>query len=193
MSKERIGIMKIGIMNVTKRVLFIISLIVGNLAIGVIVFYFYDKSSMFESIAVFTSLATAIYAIMNEPEAKKEEPLLRITPCLAPYSVIMGLDILITNIGTSIAKNTKGTCAVISTTPIPLENNGAFLIENLAPREKGTYVATVKDPNLLSSEKVVVTAEYYDLENKKQPPIRVEVLMKDLQKEQTTKMYRRQF
>jgi hypothetical protein len=182
-------------MNLTKRVLFIISLIVGNTAIGIVVFYYYDRSSMFESIAVFTSLATAIYAIMNEPETKKEEPLLRITPHLAPYGIgDLGLDIVIDNIGDSVANGINGTCGITPMASLPLENSGAFSINLLAPNDEPyVYVAikSVPSEQLLQSEKVTINTEYYNIDGEKQPSIIMVVWMKDLKRELETRAYRR--
>jgi hypothetical protein len=190
-------------MKLTKRFLFIISLIVGNIAIGIVVFYYYDRSSMFESIAVFTSLATAIYAIMNEPETKKEKPLLRIAPHLASAVGLgnLGLDILIDNIGDSVASGITGICEVTSMTakPLPtkslrLENDGAFSISQLTPNDKPyVYVAINSEPAayVLQIEEIRIRVEYYSLDGEKQPFTSVIASMKDLKRELETNPYSR--
>jgi hypothetical protein len=170
-------------MNFTKRVLFIISLIIGNIAIGVVVFYYYDRSSMFESIAMFTSLATAIYAILAEPK-ERIEPVLRITPLLKqwdPKFLRYNLDIWIENIGYSIAKDIEVRCKISGESSIYVKNDGIFKHPLLAPKEIIQFRASECTGHELLSQQLVIEVSYSNENSKKQKPIKKGYTIRELE------------
>jgi hypothetical protein len=76
---------------------------------------------LLESVAVFTSLSTAVYTILKESE--KPKPLLRIQPIMTSGLGMgsLGLDVLVDNVGEAPAKNIKVSSKLIPQTDIILE------------------------------------------------------------------------
>jgi len=168
----------------TRRLLFVAYLIIGNIVITVCLYLW--KDVLFDSIAVFTSISTAIYAILTEPE-ERTEPLLKVDPVIKGGKMgagELGLDVSLYNIGWSPAKNVQGRCKIIPENSIPLENDGKFQTDWITKEEPFTYHAidSISSNELKSKEKIVVEITYSDLEDKKQRPITKEALISDLLK-----------
>ncbi len=158
-----------------RRIGFVIFLVLGNIiVVGLSSFYFLGKD-MFEYIAVFTSLSTAAYAVLNEPETAKPEPLIRIRPVarggLGAGS--LGLDLFLDNVGDALAKDIRVVCKTSPMT-LSLQNNGVYSIELLAPREPPTKITVISsiDSGQFSSQNLQVELTYSDTEDKKQTPIK---------------------
>jgi hypothetical protein len=102
-----------------RRIGFVLFLIIGNIALGLYAFYYLGKDTVLESIAVFTSVSTAAYAVLNEPETEKPEPLLRIRPVARGGLGMgsLGLDLFLDNVGDALAKDIKVVC---KTSPMTL-------------------------------------------------------------------------
>ena len=81
-----------------------------------------------------------------------------------------GLDILIENIGYSIAKDIEVKCKLVPDGSIPLIDNGVFKYSSLAPREppvKYSALVLVEDSKLLSQEKLIIEVSYLNEDDKK--------------------------
>lgn len=167
-----------------KRIGFVIFLVVGNIVIGTSTFHYLGKDSTVELIALFTSLSTAVYAILNEPE--ESQPLLRVIPKIrGGYGMgTWGFDLYIDNIGDSFAKDVK---ILATATPqgITLENNGVYEVKVLPAKEKPTRIniVTSSDMNALGSQRIDTEITYSNMKNKKQPQIKESYGMKDLLEE----------
>lgn len=165
------------------KIIFTLALMTGNAIIGSIAFFYLGKDTLLESIAVFTSISTAVYTILKEPE--KPKPLLRIQPIIISGSGMgsLGLDVLVDNIGEAPAKNIQVSCKLIPQTDIVLEKNGVGIIPFLARNERATCNVIVSiQQDKLSSQNFVIEATYSDSEDKKQKPIRVESSIEVLRK-----------
>jgi len=166
-----------------RRIIFVLFLIIGNIAIGVYAFYYLGKDTVLESIAVFTSVSTAAYAVLNEPETTKPEPLLRVRPIARGGlgSGSLGLDLFLDNIGDALAKDIKVLCR---TNPqvLPLQNNGIYHIESLVPREAPTKINVVTsiESGQFTSQNLEVEVTYSDTDAKKQTPIKTKYSIDEL-------------
>jgi hypothetical protein len=169
-----------------KKILFISVLAVGILAIGITSYYYSATPSIVEYVALYTSISTACYAILAEQKAKTE-PILRINPELSSHSMgSLGLDILIENIGYSIAKDIEVNCKLVPDGSIPLSDNGVFKHSFLAPREppiKYSALMFVETSKLLSQEKLIIEVSYLNEDDKKQKPIKMETTISKLEQE----------
>ena len=157
-----------------RRIVFVLFLIIGNIALGLYAFYYLGKDTVLESIAVFTSVSTAAYAVLNEPETVKPEPLLRIRPVARGGLGMgsLGLDLFLDNVGDALAKDIKVVC---KTSPMTLgvQNNGVYGIGLLAPREPPARITVINsiESGQFSSQNLEVKVAYSDTEDKKQTPI----------------------
>jgi hypothetical protein len=160
-------------------------LVVGNVILIPIVYNFLGKEFVFESIAVFTSITTAVYTILATPTTKTE-PILRVTPFLGGGLGMgqIGLRVQIQNIGYSIAKNIEVKCKIVPDLTISLENNGVCNIPLLAPKESRIIplISSIDLPRLLSQEKAIIEVSYENEEGKKQKPIKIEPLISELER-----------
>ena len=166
-----------------KRILFILFVLIGSIAVAISVTYIFGASHITEYIALFTSLSTAIYAILAQPR-ERTEPFLRITPRYNPNrykSPNIAIDICVRNIGYSIARDIEVRCRLIPNGSIPLERNGIINIELLAPKESVECpLGPIKRSKLLS-QKVLLVACFLDEDGKKQKPIKKEALISELE------------
>jgi hypothetical protein len=163
-----------------RRIGFIIFLIVGNVVVGLSTFHYLGKDATIEFIAIFTSLSTAAYSILNEPE--KPQPLLRIQlTARGGYAMAqLGLDLLIDNIGDANAKDIKVVCKT-SPDAIALEGNGIYKIKPISPRERHKVnLVTSIESGKISTQRIDVEVTYSNMENKKQASINESYEMKDL-------------
>lgn len=169
-----------------KRVLFILFVLIGNVAVAILVNYSFGAAHIAEYVALFTSVSTAIYAILAQPK-ERIEPFLRITPLLTNHLIgdelYYWLDIWIENIGYSIAKDIEVKCRLVPNGSIPLEKNGVIKHSLLAPKEIVKYSVTrhIKDPKLLS-QKLLLETHFSNEDDKKQKPIKKEALISELEK-----------
>lgn len=166
-----------------KRILFILVVLVGSIAVAISINYSLGVAHVTEYVALFTSVTTAVYAILAQPK-QRTEPFLRITPLLKTHATIAitgmdvpktkrGLDIWIENIGYSIAKDLKVSCGLVPDDSIYLENAGIFKYQLLAPKEIVKYsVVRFVDANILLSQQLIIEASYLDEDDKKQKPIK---------------------
>jgi hypothetical protein len=157
-----------------RRLVFVVFLIVGNIALSLYAFYYIGKDTVLESIAVFTSVSTAVYAVLNEPETMKLEPLLRTRPVARGGLGMgsLGLDLFLDNVGDALAKDIKVVC---KTSPIilGLQNSGVYDIKLLAPRETAKInVISSIESGQFSSQNLEMELTYSDTENNKQTPIK---------------------
>ena len=157
-----------------RRIVFVLFLSIGNIALGLYAFYYLGKGTVLESIAVFTSVSTAAYAVLNEPETVKLEPLLRVR-AVARGGLGMGslgLDLFLDNIGDALAKGIKVVCKA-SPIALGLQNSGVYGIKLLAPKETAKInVISSIESGQFSSQNLEVELTYSDTENKKQTPIK---------------------
>jgi hypothetical protein len=158
-----------------RRIGFVLFLGIGNIALALYAFYYLGKDTVLESIAIFTSVSTAAYAVLNEPETVRPEPLLRVRPVarggLGAGS--LGLDLSLDNIGDALAKDVKVVCKT-SPQVLPLQNNGIYLIESIVARERPVRinVVTSLESGQFPSQNLEVEVTYSNTENKKQNPIK---------------------
>jgi hypothetical protein len=143
-----------------------------------------------EYIALFTSVSTAVYAILVQPK-ERIEPLLRITPTKESLAGVivgkvgfkrtMNLNIWIENIGYSIAKGIEVQCRLVPNGSISLENKGVFKHPLLAPKEIIKYQAlrSVSTDKLLSQQ-LIIEASYLNEDDEKQKPTKNEYSVKEL-------------
>jgi hypothetical protein len=174
-----------------KKILFIITLVIGIIAIGIVSYYYSATARTVEYVALYTSISTACYTILAEPRAKTE-PLLRITPTLKRHGIVfigkasMGggvdLNIWIENIGYSIAKNIEVKCQIAPDKTIPLKNNGVYTHSFLAPKEITQYqlVDSIESGKLLSQQ-LIIEVSYSNENDKKQTPIKKEYPVRELE------------
>jgi len=174
-----------------KKILFVLALLIGIVAIIVILFFFSQVNSIAEYVALFTSVSTATYAILAEPK-ERTEPILRVTPLLKSGKVIsiggstmgggLSLDVCIENIGYSIAKDIEVKCQITPDTSIRLKNNGVFKHSLLAPREIVHYEALewIGKDNFLSQQ-LIIEASYSNEDDKRQKPIKKKCPVKELE------------
>jgi len=174
-----------------KRILFILIVSVESLTIAGSIGYFVGVVYIPEYLALFTSIATAMYTILAEPK-KRTEPFLRITPTLKRHGTIaignysspetVGLDIWIENIGYSIAKGIEVKCQIVPNGSIPLKNKEGFVHPLLAPKETVKYQAVESaDSNKLLSQQLTVEVAYSNEDDKRQKPIKKHWPMKELE------------
>lgn len=179
-----------------RKIAFVLFLVVGNITLGLYASYYLGKDTVLESIAVFTSISTAVYAILNEPPKEKAEPLLRVEPRLrAGFGMgSLGLEVRVDNIGDAPAKNTQVVCKINPQSSISLENDGVYTIPLLAPKEysKINPIISIQSDQLTSQELAVEVA-YSNLENKKQPSMRESYSISVLRKNLETKMLTRDY
>jgi len=166
-----------------RRIAFVVFLIVGNVVIvGLSTFYYLGKD-MFEYIAVFTSISTAAYAVLNEQEKEKPEPLLRVRPIARGGlgAGTLGLDVDIDNIGDAPAKDVKVLCKTNPQT-IGLEDNGVYKIRLLLPKEPPSKFNIINsiESEQLSSQNLDVEVTYSNMENRKQTPIKENYAISEL-------------
>ena len=93
---------------------------------------------------------------------------------------LIGLDLIIDNIGEATAKEIRAICKA-SPQPITFEENGIYNIKPIPPKEGNKInVLTSIQENRISSQRIDVEITYSSMENKKQTPIRESYEMKDL-------------
>jgi hypothetical protein len=164
-----------------KRILFILFLLVGSTVAAISINYSFGAAHITEYVALFTSVSTAVYAILAQPK-QRTEPFLRITPLLKTHATLAiagkateakrGLEICIENIGYSIAKDIEVSCG-LSDDSIYLENAGIFKHPFLAPKESVKYpVVRFADAKILLSQQLIIEASYLNEDDKKQKPIK---------------------
>jgi len=174
-----------------KKILFVLIVLIGSMVIATFVYYYVGAADIAEYVALFTSVTTAMYAILAEPK-ERTEPFLRITPTLKRYGIIamrnytsperVDLNIWIENIGYSIAKDIEVKCQIVPDGSISLKNNGVFSHPLLAPEEKVQYQAVeAVESNKFLSQQLIIEAAYSDEDNKKQKPIRKDCPVKELE------------
>lgn len=151
------------------------------MAIAISAYYYSGFSNVAEYVALFTSVATAMYAILTEPK-ERTEPFLRITPLRSqPYTQFLryNIDLWIENIGYSIAKDIEVKCKA-SDGSIYVKNGGIFKHPLLAPREIVHYSAIELAGDEILSRQLIIEASYFDEDDRKQKPIRREVRISEL-------------
>lgn len=177
-------------LSMDKRVLFILFVLVGSTAVAISINYSFGAAHIAEYIALFTSVSTAVYAILIQPK-ERIEPLLRITPTKefqegvlvrkSGFERTMDLNIWIENIGYSIAKDIEVQCRLVPNGSISLENNGVFKHSLLAPKEIMKYQALRSaGSNKLLSQQLIIEASYLNEDGKKQKPTKNEYSVKEL-------------
>ena len=163
------------------RIGFIIFLVIGNITVGILTYYFLGKDITIELIAIFTSLSTAAYAILNEPE--KPQPLLRVKPNIrAGYGMgSLGFDLSIDNIGDASAKDVKLICKTDSKA-LTLEKGGVYTIKVLPPKDIPELIMVVSsvDTQSLASQKIDVEVKYSNMNDKQQQIIKESYEIKEL-------------
>jgi hypothetical protein len=177
-----------------KRIFFTLFVLIGSIAVAISINYSFGIGHIAEYVALFTSVSTAIYAILAQPK-QRTEPFLRITPHLITHGGVFiggasppssgGLNISIENIGYSIAKEIELRCKLVPDTSIPLENGGIFKHPSLAPREKPVQYQVVKYANkdILLSQKLTIETSYMNEDDKRQKPTKMEVLISGLERD----------
>jgi hypothetical protein len=73
-----------------KKIVFILVLLIGAIAIGISFYSYSLTSEIAEYLALYTSVATACYAILSQPK-ERTEPFLRITPLLERHGTFGGV------------------------------------------------------------------------------------------------------
>jgi hypothetical protein len=175
-----------------KKILFIMVLAIGITTI-VITFYYYSATSYIaEYVALYTSISTACYAILAEPK-QRTEPYLRITPLLERHHGMVvsrnfstpstaGITVWIENVGYSNATNIEVKCHLTPDASIPLKDKGVFKHTLLTPKESIRYEAVGRvETEKLLSQKLIIEVVYSNEDNKKQKPVKMECLVKDLE------------
>jgi hypothetical protein len=177
-----------------KRILFSLFVLVGNITVAISINYSLGVAHVAEYVALFTSVSTAIYAILAQPK-ERTEPLLRITPTLERHPVVfidnrkfggsVGLDVRIQNIGYSIAKDIEIRCQLIPHASIHLENNGIYKISLLSPRDPPIKYQVVggADAEKLLLLTLAIEVSYLNEDDKKQKPIKKVCWVKELNQE----------
>lgn len=176
-----------------KRILFILFVLVGSIVVAIPVNTFLGSSSIAEYVALFTSVSTAIYAILAQPK-ERTEPLLRIGPELKGHGIgiITGtlssepnaeLNVWVQNIGYSIAKDIEIKCQLSPDTSIPLKDNGITKISFLTPKDRPFQCQIVlsADINRLLSQQLTIETSYLNEDDKKQKPTKDVYSVKELQ------------
>lgn len=166
-----------------RRIAFVLFLTIGNIVLGLYAFNYLGKDTVLESIAVFTSISTAVYTILNEPEKEKPEPLLRVRPVAKGGlgAGELGLDVYIDNIGDAPAKDIKIVCKTGPQT-ISLENNGVYKIPLLPLKEPPLKLNVINsiESEQLFSQNLDVEVMYSNMENKKHPPMKENYAISEL-------------
>jgi hypothetical protein len=172
-----------------KRILFVLLILIGSLVVAISIGYSLGVAQIVGYVAWFTSVSTAVYAILAQPK-QRTEPILRITPLLKSSIVtanvtfwVRTIDIWIENIGYSIAKEIEVRCRLDPDGSIPLEKNGFFKHPLLAPKEIVQYQAA-KSADVMDnflSQRLTIETSYLNEDNKKQKPIKSVYLVKELQ------------
>lgn len=155
---------------------------IGSVAVAFFVYYFVGLSDIPEYVALFTSILTAMYAILAEPKAKTE-PILRITPLLKqdPKLLRYNVDIWIENIGYSIAKDIEVKFKV-SDPKIHVKNNGFFKHLLLAPKETIKCQALeLIEYDTYNTQQLITEVSYLSEDNKKQKPIKKEYPIREME------------
>jgi hypothetical protein len=174
-----------------KRILFILFVLVGSIVVAISINYSLGTANIAEYVALFTSVSTAIYAILAQPK-ERTEPLLRIVPTLKRHSMvimgdslgqIVGLNVWIQNIGYSVAKDIEIRCQLIPDASIPLKDNGVYKISFLTPKDPPVQYQVVEeaDSEKLLSQQLIIEASYLNEDNKKQKPTKNVYSVKELQ------------
>lgn len=166
-----------------RKIAFVLFLTIGNIALGLYAYYYIGKDTVLESIAVFTSLSTAVCTILNEPEKEKPEPLLRVRPTARGGlgAGTLGLDVYIDNIGDATAKDVKVVCKTNPQT-ISLKDNGVHRIPLIPPKEPPLKLNVIDsiESHPLSSQNLEVEVTYSNMEDKNQPPIKESYTISEL-------------
>jgi hypothetical protein len=167
--------------------------VIGATVIGIGFYYYSATSEIAEYLALYTSISTACYAILTQSR-ERTEPYLRITPLLDRYHGIVmignysspntaGISVWIENVGYSNATNIEVKCQLAPDTSMPLKDNGVFKHTLLTPKEIIRYEVTVEhiETEKLLSQKLIIEVVYSNEDNKKQKPVKMECLVKDLE------------
>jgi hypothetical protein len=173
-----------------KRILFILFVLVGSTAVAISINYSVGAAHITEYVALFTSVSTAVYAVLAQPK-ERIEPFLRITPTIERHDGIvvgnvgseriMSLNIWIENIGYSIAKDIEVQCRLVPNGSISLENNGVFKHSLLAPKEIVQYQAVqIASTDKLLSRQLIIEASYLNEDDEKQKPTKNVYSVKEL-------------
>jgi hypothetical protein len=176
-----------------KKMLFILFLVIGIVAIIIVSYCFSATANIAEYVALYTSISTACYAILAEPK-ERTEPYLRTTAVLKRYGQIMignydspshlGLNIWIENVGYSNAKGIEVRCQLVPDGSIPLKDNGIFKHSLLTPRKRIQYQAVESvESNKLLSQQLVIEATFSNEDDKEQKPIKNKYLVKELEED----------
>ena len=175
-----------------KKIIFILVLVVGAIAIGISFYLYSATSEIAEYLALYTSISTACYAILTQSK-ERTEPFLRITPVLDRHHGMVagkgwstrntaGIKIWIENVGYSNATNIELKCQLTVDTELLLENKGIFRHPLLAPNEAVYYQALeIAEIETLFSQKLTIEAVYSNEDNKKQKPIKMECEVRELE------------
>ena len=143
-----------------KKIVFILVLVIGAVAIGISFYYYSATSEIAEYLALYTSVTTACYAILAQPK-ERTEPFLRITPLLERHGTFgsipstAGIKIWIENVGYSNATNIELKCKLTVDTMVSLEDEGVFKHPLLTPKEKVYYQAVESAQTDLFSETII--------------------------------------
>ena len=145
---------------------------------------------------MYTSISTACYAILTQPK-ERTEPYLRITPLIKKYHWVVaggnpkdyfstkntiGISVWIENVGHSNALNIEAKCQLTPDTSILLKDNGFFKERLLKNNEVVEYKLVEHiSPDKLLSQKLLIEVVYSNEDDKKQKPITMECLVKDLE------------
>jgi len=175
-----------------KKIIFILVLLFGAIVIGIGFYYYSATSEIAEYLALYTSISTAIYAILAQPK-ERTEPYLRITPLIDRHHGMIaignwtspslaGIKVWIENVGYSNATNIEVKFQLAPDTAIKLKNNGVFKHTLLTPKEITRYdVVEGTETEKILSQKLTIEVNYSNEDDKKQKPIKMECLVKDLE------------
>lgn len=173
-----------------KRILFVLFVLVGSTAVAISINYSFGAAHIAEYVALFTSVSTAIYAILAQPK-ERTEPFLRITPTLHRHGAVFigssgslsaSLEVQIENIGYSTAKDIEIKCQLIPDTSIPLKDKGVFKHSLLTTNDLPVYYQVVEcaDVDKLLSQQLILEASYLNEDNKRQKPLKNAYSVKEL-------------
>lgn len=163
---------------------------IGSPAVAISVYLLLGATNVAEYVALFTSVSTAVYAILAEPR-ERTEPILRITPLLKRYGKVvvdglgnegkLGIDIWTENIGYSVAKDIEVDCRFVPDGSIRLKDNGIFKHSLLAPREIIQYQAVdFADADKLLAQQLIIESSYLNEDDEKQKPMKKVCAVKEL-------------
>jgi len=166
---------------------FVSVLIVGIFSIIIFAYKFEGIPNINEYLALYVSVTTAIFTsikLLIEPKVRTE-PYLRLTPIFneKPNELIAGLlskkvsmNLLVENIGHSIAKNIEIKCWLANDTSTP-PKMVEFHYSMLAPKENPLKFAVLKYVDLepLRKTKLLVEYSFFNEENKKKKLVKEEI------------------